>query len=361
MLTPNSIWNSFLNSDKRHIVLTGDRGAGKTTLLNKLFGGKLPCGITTYAIPKNGVYMHENGSDHKVTIGIYDDNIEHKNKMRPCTDAFKTFGVELVNKLAQSDSEWVCIDEIGFLEAECHEYCNAIHSLFDKKRVVAVVRKQSLDFLQSICNRKDVFLIDLDNPFGDISCVIMASGMGKRFGANKLMASFNGKPMIAGALDITDNLFDKRVVVTRHNDVARLCQERGVKYVLHDLPYRSDTIRLGINAVPQTDACIFVPGDQPLLTMDSIISLALASKNNRNNIWRMTYDGKNGMPVVFPQWALDCLLSLPQGEGGSFVIKQYPQLLKTIKAQNEFELMDVDTPEDLEFLQQQKLKARFRE
>ena len=67
----------------------------------------------------------------------------------------------------------------------------------------------------------------------------------------------------------------------------------------------------------------------------------------------MTYDGKNGMPVVFPQWAFDSLLSLPQGEGGSFVIKQYPQLLKTIKAQNKFELMDVDTPEDLEFLQQQ--------
>lgn len=353
MLTPNSIWNSFLNSDKRHIVLTGDRGIGKTTLLNKLFGGNLPAGITTYAIPQKGVYMHKNGSDHKVAVGIYDDSIAHKNKMRPCIEAFKTFGVDLLNKLAQSDDEWVSVDEIGFLEAECQEYCNAIHSLFDKKRVVAVVRKQSLEFLQSICNRKDVFLIDLDNPFKNVSCIIMASGMGKRFGSNKLMASFKGKPMISGVLEITNNLFDKRVVVTRHNDVAHLCRERGVEYILHDLPHRSDTIRLGIKAVSQTEACIFVPGDQPLLTSDSIMSLALASKNNCNNIWRMTCDGKNGMPVVFPQWAFDGLLTLPQGEGGSFVIKQYPQLLKTIKAKNEFELIDVDTPEDLEFLQQQ--------
>jgi molybdenum cofactor cytidylyltransferase len=46
----------------------------------------------------------------------------------------------------QSESGWVSIDEIGFLEETCEPIKNAIRDLFDHKRVVAVVRKQDLPF-----------------------------------------------------------------------------------------------------------------------------------------------------------------------------------------------------------------------
>ena len=36
-----------------------------------------------------------------------------------------------------------------------------------------------------------------------IACIIMASGLGKRFGSNKLMASFHGAPLIHLVLDVT--------------------------------------------------------------------------------------------------------------------------------------------------------------
>ena len=40
-----------------------------------------------------------------------------------------------------------------------------------------------------------------------LGCVIMASGLGKRFGGNKLMADFDGQPLICRALTVTDGPF----------------------------------------------------------------------------------------------------------------------------------------------------------
>lgn len=355
LLTPDSIWNSFLNSNKRHLLITGTRGIGKTTLLNKLFCGRLPRGITTYAIRQKAVYMRENGNSNDVVIGVYDDSLPtEENKMRPCTEVFATYGTALLKKLAESDDQWISVDEIGFLETQCPEYCNTLEWLMEQKRMVAVVRKQSLPFLKSLCNRKDVFLVDLDDPFGNISCVIMASGLGKRFGGNKLMADFNGKPMILRAIETTANIFAKRVVITRHKEVANICDLHGVECVLHDLPHRSDTIRLGIEFVSNTDACIFCPGDQPLLKQESIVALALASKNSRDDIWRLSFEKTQGSPVFFPKWLFENLASLPQGKGGGFLANQHAERIKTINAQNKFELLDVDTPEDLAFLQKQQ-------
>lgn len=94
--------------------------------------------------------------------------------------------------MGQAEGPWVSIDEIGYLESSCPEYQQAIGALLEKKQVAAVVRKQPLPFLTGLCRREDVFLVDLDAPYGKLGCVIMASGMGRRFGGNKLMAALSG-------------------------------------------------------------------------------------------------------------------------------------------------------------------------
>ena len=57
-----------------------------------------------------------------------------------------------------------------------------------QKRVIAVLRSQSTPFLDALRARDDVYVYDLDHPVLPVGCVIMASGLGKRFGSNKLMA-----------------------------------------------------------------------------------------------------------------------------------------------------------------------------
>ena len=210
-----------------------------------------------------------------------------------------------------------------------------------------MVRKQELPFLRELCSREDTFVVDLDDPFGEIGCVIMASGMGRRFGGNKLMADFRGEPLICRILGATQDIFRRRVVVTRHRDVADLCEGLGVETIFHDLPHRSDTIRLGLERMDEMARCMFCAADQPLLRRETVKALALSCVNASDDIWRTAHDGEQGNPVVFPDWAFEQLRHLPDGKGGSVVIKKYPQRLRMINVGDMYELKDVDSPEDL--------------
>ena len=188
--------------------------------------------------------------------------------------------------------------------------------------------------------------------FPKVGCVIMASGLSKRFGSNKLMADFDGKPMILHALQASDSLKDHRVVVTRHADVAALCQKQGVNVILHDLPHRSDTIRLGLEALGDVDACLFLPADQPLLRRETVTTLVNQWEADQEKILRPFHNDTPGSPVLFPRWALPELQNLPEGKGGNWVIKNHPEKTAAMQIGNPYELMDADTPETLQFLLQ---------
>lgn len=328
-------------------MITGDRGAGKSTLLNCLFPNPLP-GITTWAVPKSAVYLKENSTHNMTQVGIYDTSLEgFENKMRLCGDGFVNVGIEALNNALSSDSEWISIDEIGYLESQCKDYLKMITQIMEKKHVLAVVRKQNLSHLKELCQRKDVFLIDLDAPFGNMGCVIMASGLGKRFGENKLMAEFHGKPLISYILDATSDIFAKRIVVTRHESIANLCKERNIDFILHTKPYRNDTIRLGLERLLDTEHCVFCTSDQPLLSAETIAALALSAANAPSKIIRPICGDILGSPVVFPKITYDELLQLPEGKGGGYIIKQHPDYVQYLPIHNPDELEDIDTPEDL--------------
>jgi len=247
-----------------------------------------------------------------------------------------------------SGSPWISIDEIGYLESGSPDYQQAISQLMKNKQLIAVIRKQDLPFLQQMLHHPDAFVVDLDRPFGNSGCVIMASGLGRRFGGNKLMADFRGSPMICRVLDATDGLFSRRVVVTRHREVAQLCQSRGIEVILHNLPHRSDTVRLGLQALERdVEHCVFCSADQPLLRKETLASLIISGVSAPSLIWRCSCNGSPGNPVLFPKWTFSQLLSLPEGIGGNHVIKKYPEQVRLVPVQDMDELKDVDTQEDL--------------
>jgi len=152
-------------SNKKHIIITGSRGIGKTTLLKKIItdmNTEVP-GLTTWCKPHKAVYMSLNKTTTPVMIGQFNPNSSSKeNRMQPVPDGFNVYGVRLLDKLIHDSSEWVFIDEIGYLESSCVAYTKKLYEVFDKKRVIAVVRKQDLAFLRDICNHPDALLIDLD-------------------------------------------------------------------------------------------------------------------------------------------------------------------------------------------------------
>ena len=224
-----------------------------------------------------------------------------------------------------------------------------------------------------------------DNRTLKHGCIVMASGVGARFGGNKLMAELCDVPLVGHVVRATDGLFSRRVVVTCHADVAALCETLGAQGILRDEPCRNDTVRLGMEAMDGCDTVTFVQGDQPLIRPASIVALLRVAERDAAGaarrdaagrgvadvvecnavgaalvdtaesgvarIWRTSFDGVPGAPVLFPSWAFDELRSLPRGKGGGFVAKAHAEYVRTIEVSSEWELFDVDTRDDLEQLQ----------
>ena len=126
--------------------------------------------------------------------------------------------------------------------------------------------------------------------------------------------------------------------------------EQNVDVVLHDLPHRSDTVRLGLEALGDLDACMFVPGDQPLLRRETVAKLLQARQESPHSIIRPIHEDTQGSPVLFPAWTFPELRNLPEGKGGGVVIQNHPHDILCVSVSDPFELADADTPETLELL-----------
>jgi len=196
-------------------------------------------------------------------------------------------------------------------------------------------------------------------------CVIMASGIGKRFGGDKLMAELMGKPMIQYIIETTEDMFASRVVVTRNMGVKEWCEARQIPVVFHSLPDRNDTIRLGINALEETcgvnslSGCVFCPADMPLVSRDTLHLMLHKAKEQHKGMVRVSYQDKMGAPVFFSKEYFSELKELTKGCGGSSLIKAYPNQVSTVETKEEYELWDIDTREDYEKLKRIMLTSKI--
>lgn len=430
---------------KRHLIITGSRGIGKSTLLREILAlpyfsdlGPFP-GFTTRAFPCDRVELTDTLTGKTARIGFYhphkslavpnfsaDNFIRNTcatdsdrpdaqplisesseaqrsgNQMTPDMNGFLGLGLTSITRAITSPSKWAVIDELGYLESSCPEFCNAVFRLFDKKQVIVVLRSQSTPFLDALRARDDVFVYDLDQPVLPVGCVIMASGLGKRFGSNKLMADFNGEPLISRILSATGGgLFAARTVVTRSAEVETFCREREIPVLLHAMPYRNHTVRLGLSALlkehPELTGCMFALGDQPLLRRGTLEAMTITfsqycrdvlqnysvaaeseTSNAKTNDFRHSVTGSDstsvhfssihrlvsisrehpivpGNPILFGNQYFDELLTLPDNHGGNVLLKKYPGDVRYFPADDRLELADADTPEELEQLK----KAEF--
>lgn len=201
-----------------------------------------------------------------------------------------------------------------------------------------------------------------------VGCVIMASGLSRRFGTNKLLADFCGQPMLCRAFDATATPgIAARIVVTRSEEVQALCRAQGVPVLLHSLPGRNDTVRLGLSALleqqPELSGCMFLPGDQPLLRRETVEAMTERfcptewQKETEREIFRLGAVADNdptplvGSPVLFGSSFFSELLTLPENKGGNVLLKKYPAQVRTICIADSAELLDADTPEVLQQLE----------
>lgn len=190
-----------------------------------------------------------------------------------------------------------------------------------------------------------------------VAAVLLAGGASRRFGGNKLLADWQGRPLVRAVLEaFPRGAFSPALVVTRHPPVAEIARELGYPALLRpqacgDL---SGSIGVGLSAVGEVAGCLFAVCDQPRLEGASVLRLLEAFRAAPERICALGWQGRRGNPVIFPRGLLGELLALPPGGSGGRVIAAHPHLLHLVEAGSEAELADIDTPQDLRQMMEKK-------
>ena len=193
-----------------------------------------------------------------------------------------------------------------------------------------------------------------------IGCVLLAAGLSRRFGRNKLAEPVNGESMIRHTVRIyASRGFDVSVLVANgdNREVLEAAAGRFDAVPINPHPEQgiSSSIRIGIRSLFLTaaekgkilDGVLFGVCDQPGLSGDTVGKLQNVFAEHPDRIVApVRADGKRGNPVIFPVGIVPELMELEGDRGGSAVIAKHPDLLLTVETAAE-DLDDIDTPEDI--------------
>ena len=189
-------------------------------------------------------------------------------------------------------------------------------------------------------------------PF--VSAVVLAAGGARRLGRLKQLLPWGGRTMIEHVVDtVLASTVDEVVVVLG-------CQAAAVQPTLANLPVRgvvnaawveglATSLRAGLAAVsPQAEAALFVLGDQPRLTAQTIDRLLAHYRATRCPIVVPVYRGRRGNPVLFARSLFPELLTLQGDVGGRVLLEKQRADIAEVDVGSDEILLDVDTLEDYE-------------
>ena len=185
-----------------------------------------------------------------------------------------------------------------------------------------------------------------------LGCVVLAAGQGRRFGDNKLLQTLGDRPVLERVLlALPRERFARIVVVASSQGVEELCREQGITCLRYPGGPQSESIRRGIAAMEGLDGCLFVMGDQPLCTRESMEKLMDVFLAHPEAVVRLAWGEIPCSPVLFPKRYFPNLCHLTGEQGGMSTLRGLEAEIRLVQAGNEAELWDVDTRAELEQMQ----------
>lgn len=136
-----------------NVIVTGPIGSGKTTAVREAVHGLAPAwvgGIRTYPVLRNGRKVALALASHDGRERVFaraPGGADAPRDFDVDLSLFQTFGVDLLRRAAEAPL--VVLDELGLLEQEARDYCDAVAGLWrEHDRVVAVIQQRALAFWQ---------------------------------------------------------------------------------------------------------------------------------------------------------------------------------------------------------------------
>ena len=197
-----------------------------------------------------------------------------------------------------------------------------------------------------------------------VSAVLLAAGAGSRFGGEKLLATYGGRPLIEASLStLADAPVEETVVVVGDGAqrIREACEPYGFEVVENPdwAEGISTSVKAGIRALGQrTRAAVVLLADQPLVGAGAVERL-LAAFEEGARVAAATYGGELRNPVLFTREVWPLLMSELSGdEGARSFLRRHPELVRRVPCDGVGDPADVDTMEDLRRLEGMRAQER---
>jgi molybdenum cofactor cytidylyltransferase len=187
-----------------------------------------------------------------------------------------------------------------------------------------------------------------------IGGIVLAAGLSRRMGTNKLLTKVRGKPMVRLAAEAALGSDAGPVIVVTGNE------HEGVEAVLCDLHLEtvnnpdfarglSTSLKRGLNALPEDcDGAVVMLADMPDVGSALVDKLIAAFDPSEGRaICIPTWNGQRGNPVVWAKRFFPEMLAIEGDMGARQLIGQYEELVCEVEVEDDAPLTDLDTPEAL--------------
>lgn len=190
-----------------------------------------------------------------------------------------------------------------------------------------------------------------------ISGIILAAGEAKRMGQQKLRLDFKGKPVLQWTLEAAlGSKLDQVVCVVQELKEIRQkipVEHEKLRWAVNDRAAegQSTSIIAGLKAAsPQSEAALFLVGDQPLIKPDLINGLIDLFRKEPVLIVAPVFQSVSRNPVLFHKDLFADLLKLTGDKGGRGLIEKYRQKAALLEWKDDAPFLDLDVWEDYERL-----------
>ncbi len=191
-----------------------------------------------------------------------------------------------------------------------------------------------------------------------IEGIILAAGLSTRMGKPKLTLEIEGIPVIRLVVRTALESELHRVILVmgppdlRAMEALRpLAKDIRLLQVVNPHPEAgmSSSMRKGMESLDRRAAGVMILlGDQPGITRSVINRMLAEFRRERTKIVVPLVRGRKTTPVIFPATLFHELMDETGDIGGRNVLKRHSQEVVGIEMGQEYDNMDLDTPEDLD-------------
>ena len=189
-----------------------------------------------------------------------------------------------------------------------------------------------------------------------IGAVILAAGLARRMGEQKLLLPFGGKPLVAHVLATAAALPFAAVIAVIGEprlELEKVCQQYGIPSIYNSQAHegQSTSLKLGLSQLPRDlDGFIFLQGDQPLMAGGLLQRLMDRFQDHPDGIIVPSYHGEYRSPALFGARWREKLAEISGDRGGRSVIMNHLEAVIPVEWDEEESFWDVDTGDDYDRL-----------